>query len=363
MSKKIIIAGGGTGGHIFPAVAIANALKKLSPDVEILFVGANGKMEMEKVPKEGYRIIGLDIAGMNRSNMLKNIFLPFKLLKSMAQAKKVINDFQPNVCVGVGGYASFPILKAAQSKNIPTVIQEQNSFAGKSNKMLGKKAKAIFTGYDGMDKFFPKEKIKYTGNPVRAVIQKINVTREAAYQFFGLNANKKTLFVFGGSLGANSINEALLSCVNNLATNDIQIIWQTGKSFAEKAKTATGHFENVKVFDFLREMEMAYTAADVIVSRAGALSIAELSLVGKPVIFVPYPHAAEDHQTHNAMALVKKGAAKMIKDGEVGEKLYEEVMNIFNDDDAQKSFSKNIKPFARKNADEVIAKEILEQIA
>lgn len=360
MSKRIIIAGGGTGGHIFPAVAIANALKKLRSDVKILFVGANGKMEMEKVPKEGYEIIGLDIAGMNRSNMLKNITLPIKLIKSMSQAKKVIKDFKPDLCVGVGGYASFPILKAAQGQNIPTVIQEQNSFAGKSNKMLGKKAKAIFTAYDGMEKFFPKDKITYTGNPVRSVIQEMSVNKEDAYKFFGLQAAKKTLFVFGGSLGAQSINEALLACIDKVAAKDIQIIWQTGKTFVQDAKVATAELKNVKVFDFLREMEMAYAISDVIVSRAGALSIAELSIVGKPVIFVPYPHAAEDHQTHNAMALVSKNAARIIKDAEVKEKLFTEVMDVFSKEDLQKELAVNLKPFARKNADELIAKQILE---
>ena len=363
MSKRIIIAGGGTGGHIFPAVAIANALKKLSSDVEILFVGANGRMEMEKVPKEGYKIIGLDIAGMNRSNMLKNVFLPIKVLRSLGQAKKVLNDFKPDVCIGVGGYASFPILKTAQQKRTLTVLQEQNSFAGKSNKMLGKKAERIFTGYEGMDKFFPKDKIIYTGNPVRSVIQEMNVSKSEAYSFFDLDANKKTLFVFGGSLGANSINEALLACIDKIAARDIQIVWQTGKAFFAKAKEETAQMTHVKVFDFLREMEMAYAVADVIVSRAGALSIAELSIVGKPVVFVPYPHAAEDHQTHNAMALVNKKAARIIKDSEVSEKLLSEVMDVFNNEHFQKELSDNIKPFARKNADEVIANKILEIIA
>ncbi len=363
MSKRIIIAGGGTGGHIFPAVAIANALKELSSDMEILFVGANGKMEMEKVPKEGYKIIGLDIAGMNRSNMLKNISLPVKLVRSMMQAKKVIKDFKPDVCVGVGGYASFPILRAAQKLNIPTVLQEQNSFAGKSNKILGKKANAIFTGYEGMEKFFPADKIFYTGNPVRSVIQDMNVKKEEAYKFFGLNSDKKTLFVFGGSLGAQSINDALLSSIENIAESDIQIIWQTGKTFYEEAKKETTTLSNVKVFDFLREMEMAYTVADVIVARAGALSIAELSIVGKPVIFVPYPHAAEDHQTHNAMALVNKKAACIIKDSEVDEKLRSEIMEVFQNESLQNTLAENIKPFAKKNADEVIAKQILELAA
>lgn len=361
MSKKrIIIAGGGTGGHIFPAVAIANALKKLSSDVEILFVGAKGKMEMEKVPKEGYEIIGLDIAGMNRSNMLKNVLLPFKIVKSLSQAKKVIKDFKPDVCIGVGGYASFPILKTAQQQNIPTVLQEQNSFAGKSNKILGKKAVRVFTGYQDMDQFFPKERIEYTGNPVRAVIQNMNVNKEEAYTFFDLSPDKKTLFVFGGSLGANSINEALLSCIDQIVQKDIQIIWQTGKPFYQKALEACKEIPQVKVFDFLREMEMAYTLADVIVSRAGALSIAELCLVGKPVVFVPYPYAAEDHQTHNAMTLVNKKAARIIKDDQVEEQLLNEIVALFENQQLRNELAENIKSFARKNADEVIATKILE---
>ena len=360
MSKRIIIAGGGTGGHIFPAVAIANALKKISSEVEILFVGANGKMEMEKVPKEGYKIVGLDIAGMNRSNMLKNISLPVKLAKSMMQARKVIKEFKPDLCVGVGGYASFPILRAAQKQNIPTVIQEQNSFAGKSNKILSKKAKAIFTGYEGMDTFFPKERITYTGNPVRAVIQDMNVDKTEAYKFFGLDPKRKTLFVFGGSLGAQSINEAMLSHCDSFIEKEIQVIWQTGKTFAMEAKERTSAMSNIKVFDFLREMELAYAIADVIVSRAGALSIAELSIVGKPVIFVPYPHAAEDHQTHNAMALVNENAARIIKDDNVLDALFEEVMTILDMEDSELKLAENIKKFAKKNADQVIAKKILE---
>ena len=363
MSKKIIIAGGGTGGHIFPAVAIANALKKLSSDVQILFVGANGKMEMEKVPKEGYEIIGLDIAGMNRSNMLKNVFLPIKLIRSMRQARKVISDFKPDLCVGVGGYASFPILRAAQQKNIPTVLQEQNSFAGKTNKILGRKALKIFTGADNMDKFFPAEKIVYTGNPVRSVIEDMNVSKEAAFKFFNLDAEKRTLFVFGGSLGANSINEALAGSMEQLEAQEIQIIWQTGKLFYEQAKAFADKHSDVRVFDFLRKMEMAYTAADVIVSRAGALSLAELSLVGKPVVFVPYPHAAEDHQTHNAMALVNKKGARMIADNDVNGGLYDELMELFDNTERRTELSKNIKQFARKNADKVIANEILKLVA
>ncbi len=363
MSKKIIIAGGGTGGHIFPAVAIANALKKLDPDVQILFVGANGKMEMEKVPKEGFSIIGLDIAGMNRSNMLRNLFLPIKLIRSMRQARKVIQDFNPDLCVGVGGYASFPILRAAQQKNIPTVLQEQNSYAGKTNKILGKRAKYIFTGYDNMETFFPSDKIIHTGNPVRAVIQEMSVSKAEALEIFKLHPKKRTLFVFGGSLGAKSINEALINDLEQLEAQEIQVIWQTGKPFYAEAKAAAEKYNDIRVFDFLGEMEMAYAAADVIVSRAGALSIAELSIVGKPVVFVPYPHAAEDHQTYNAKALVDKKAARMISNADVDGKLYDVLMEIFEHEELQAELSKNIKPFARKNADEVIATKILELIA
>ncbi len=363
MSKKIIIAGGGTGGHIFPAVAIANALKRAEPTMEILFVGAHGKMEMEKVPKEGFKIVGLDIAGMNRSNMLKNITLPIKLLKSLMAAKNIIKDFKPDVCLGVGGYASFPILSAAQKMGIPTVIQEQNSYAGKSNKILGKKAKKVFTAYENMQSFFTNAAVEQLGNPVRKVIEEMAVEKNEAYSFFGLDSHKKTLFVFGGSLGARSINQALKTQLDAIVETGAQIIWQTGKDFYQEAVQAAEKYQGqVKVYDFLREMEQAYTVADVIVSRAGALSIAELCIVGKPVIFVPYPHASEDHQTHNAMALVNKNAAQIITDSEVNEKLGKQVLNLMADEHAQQTLINNIIALAVKNADDRIANQILEII-
>lgn len=363
MSKKIIIAGGGTGGHIFPAVAIANALKRAEPTMDILFVGANGKMEMEKVPKEGFRIVGLDIAGMNRSNMLKNVTLPIKLLRSLMAAKKIIKDFNPDVCLGVGGYASFPILSAAQKMGIPTVIQEQNSYAGKSNKILGKKAKKVFTAYENMQSFFANATVEQLGNPVRKVIEEMAVDRQEAYSFFGLDATKKTLFVFGGSLGARSINQALKLHIDAIVKTGVQVIWQTGTDFYQEAVQAVEKYQGqVKVFAFLREMEKAYSAADVIVSRAGALSIAELCIAGKPVIFVPYPHASEDHQTHNAMALVNKKAAQIITDSDVNEQLGEQVLALMADENAQQLLAENIKTLAVKNADDRIAKEILELI-
>lgn len=358
---KLIIAGGGTGGHIFPAVAIANAMKRLRPDCEILFVGAKGKMEMEKVPKEGYNIIGLDIAGFNRSSMLKNIFLPFKLLKSLRQAKQVLNDFQPDVAVGVGGYASFPVLYMAQRKGISTLIQEQNSFAGKSNQFLGKKAKAICVSYDHMEKFFPKDRIIRTGNPVRASIAHAHISQVQGKAFFKLTRDSKVVFAFGGSLGAKSINEAIAASLSFFIENNIQLIWQTGTSFFTQAQEASkGHEEYIKVFEFIREMDYAYTAADIIVSRAGASSISELCIVGKPVVFVPFPFASEDHQTHNAMALVKHNAAVMVKDNETKTELIAKVKSLLNDEKQCELMRTNIKQMEVLNADEQIANKLIE---
>jgi UDP-N-acetylglucosamine--N-acetylmuramyl-(pentapeptide) pyrophosphoryl-undecaprenol N-acetylglucosamine transferase len=352
---KIIIAGGGTGGHIFPAVAIANAIKKMCPTADILFVGANGKMEMEKVPKEGYKIIGLDIAGFNRSSLLKNITLPFKILKSFSQAKSIINEFKPNLCIGVGGYASFPLLYMAQRAGVKTLIQEQNSFAGKANKILSKRAVKVCTGYDGMERFFPKEKIVYTGNPVRATITNSVETKSASLHSFELEASKKTIFVFGGSLGAKSINDAVGNNIENIVNENNQLLWQTGTSYFSKAKEIASKYNNVKVYDFIREMNKAYESADVVVARAGALSIAELCIVAKPVIFVPFPHASEDHQTHNAMALVNKEAALIINDADVNNDLPKAINDLANNEILQQQLIKNIKPFAITNADEQIA--------
>lgn len=358
---KLIIAGGGTGGHIFPAVSIANATKQIRPDTDILFVGAKGKMEMEKVPKEGYKIIGLDIAGFNRSSLLKNITLPFKILKSFLQAKKILNEFKPDVVVGVGGFASFPILYMAQQKAISTVLQEQNSFAGKSNKILGRKATAICVAYDNMERFFPKEKIVKTGNPVRQSIANNQIAKEEGIRFFNLNKNKKIIFAFGGSLGAKSINEALLHSFKNIVEENIQLIWQTGTHFFNLAKEATEEFQNsIKVVEFIREMDYAYAAADIIISRAGASSISELSIVGKPVIFVPFPFASEDHQTFNAKALVNQNAALLIADNQAQNELVSKVISLIQDEQTCLKLSKNIKQFAITNADKMIAEKLIE---
>ncbi len=358
---RIIIAGGGTGGHIFPAVAIAHAVQRLQPYAEILFVGALGKMEMEKVPQEGFKIIGLDIAGFNRSSMLKNLMLPFKLMKSAMQARKVIADFQPDAVVGVGGYASFPVLNAAQGKKIPTLIQEQNSFAGKSNKILGKRAATICVAYGDMERFFPKEKIVVTGNPVRQTISGSTITRTEGQAWLGMNPDKKTILIVGGSLGAKSINESIDGGLEALLHEDVQIIWQTGKPYYEKAVQRVKSFEGkVKVFDFIRQMEYAYAAADVVISRAGALAIAELCIVAKPVIFVPYPFAAEDHQTSNAMALVTHGAAQMVKDVDAKMELVPKLRTLLHDHAAQEIMSNALKTIAIRDADMRIAHKVIE---
>lgn len=363
MAHRIIIAGGGTGGHIFPAIAIANAIRKIEPDADILFVGAKGKMEMEKVPQAGYPIEGLEIVGFNRSNMLKNLLLPFKLLKSFGQAKSVIKRFKPDAVVGVGGYASFPILRVAQNMRIPTLIQEQNSYAGKSNKILGQRARVICVAYEGMDKFFPASKLLYTGNPVRAAITQSAVVIEDALRHFGLMPGKPTLFAVGGSLGAKSINEALLPHLAEFVNKDIQLIWQTGKLYYDTAKSAAAPFAtHVKVYDFINVMDFAYKAADAVISRAGALAIAELCVVKKPVIFVPYPFAAEDHQTQNAMSLVNHQAAIMIRDSEAGERLVKEGISLVQNKALMEKLSANIAPLGNTNADMTIARAVLGMI-
>jgi UDP-N-acetylglucosamine--N-acetylmuramyl-(pentapeptide) pyrophosphoryl-undecaprenol N-acetylglucosamine transferase len=361
-SKKIIIAGGGTGGHIFPAIAIANAIKQQQPATQFLFVGANGKMEMEKVPQAGYDIKGIDIAGFNRSNILKNIGLPFKLAKSFLQVKKIFRVFQPDAVIGVGGYSSFPVLRFAQSKSIPTFIHESNSFAGKSNILLGKKATQIFVASSGMEQFFPAEKIMITGNPVRAVIANSKVTKAEGLQFFKLKGSSKTIFVTGGSLGAKSINEAIAKDIGLFIKNDMQLIWQTGKPFADHAKTLCKGIDSIYTCDFLKEMEYAFAAADVVISRSGAMAIAELSILNKPTVFVPYPFAAEDHQTVNAMHLVNHHAAKMIKDSEVNEKLVMTAIELAYDLQLQQTFKTNIGKLAMQDVDATIAQEILSKI-
>ncbi|HEX3024411.1 MAG TPA: undecaprenyldiphospho-muramoylpentapeptide beta-N-acetylglucosaminyltransferase [Chitinophagaceae bacterium] len=359
----IIIAGGGTGGHIFPAIAIANAIKQLQPNIEILFVGANGKMEMEKVPQAGYRIKGIDIAGFNRSSLIKNIGLPFKLIKSFFQVRKIINSFKPVAVIGVGGYSSFPVLKYAQSKNIKTFIHESNSFAGKSNIMLAKNATMIFVASDGMQKFFPKDKIVVTGNPVRKSIAESKITKSEAINFFGLDENKKTLFVVGGSLGAKSINDVIAAHLSEIEKLNVQLIWQIGKNNSAAYLNNAKEFKNVFASEFIKEMEMAYAAADTVISRSGAMSVTELCVSGKAVVFVPFPHAAEDHQTSNAKNLVDKNAALMVKDSEAKEKLFSVAIELLFDDAMQQQLKQNIKLLAVNNADEIIAEEIVLSIS
>ncbi|HMU47231.1 MAG TPA: undecaprenyldiphospho-muramoylpentapeptide beta-N-acetylglucosaminyltransferase [Chitinophagaceae bacterium] len=362
MGKRVIIAGGGTGGHIFPAIAIARALKRRDDTIEILFVGAKGRMEMEKIPQAGFKIEGLDIAGFNRSSLIKNIGLPFKLIKSFFKVNSIIRQFKPDAVIGVGGYSSFPVLKVAQRKGIPTFIHESNSFAGKSNMMLGKKATKIFTGTDGMEKFFPKEKILVTGNPVRSEIVRSTVTRSEGMRFFSLDESKRTVLVVGGSLGAKSINEAIDKGLDDLINADIQLIWQTGKPYAEKGKARAVNIKSVWVNDFISQMEYAYAAADIVVSRSGAIALAELCVAKKPVLFVPYPFAAEDHQTANAMQLVKKKAALMVKDSEAMDKLVFMTIELAKDTGIQEELRNNIGRLAITNADELVANEILKVI-
>ncbi|MBC7829428.1 MAG: undecaprenyldiphospho-muramoylpentapeptide beta-N-acetylglucosaminyltransferase [Chitinophagaceae bacterium] len=358
---RVIIAGGGTGGHIFPAIAIANALKKNAPGIGILFIGANGKMEMEKVPQAGFNIKGIDIEGFNRSSLIKNIGLPFKIIKSMFQVRSILNSFKPDAVIGVGGYSSFPVLRYAQGKRIPTFIHEANSFAGKTNILLGKKATKIFVATDAMEKFFPADKIMITGNPVRTAILK-NKNREESINHFGLDPAKKTVLASGGSLGAKGINEAIEADLDEFEKNDVQLIWQTGKPFAEKARSLTAGKKNIWTNDFITQMEYAYGAADVVISRAGAMAIAELCVVQKPVVFVPFPFAAENHQTVNAEKLVSKNAGLMIKDNESKQKLVNTVIDLVKDESRQQQLKENIAKLAITDADEIVAKEILKVI-
>ncbi len=362
MSKRIVIAGGGTGGHIFPAIAIANAIKKMEPQTEFLFVGAKGKMEMEKVPQAGFKIEGLDITGFNRSSLIKNIGLPFKLGKSFFQVRQIFRSFQPTAVIGVGGYSSFPVLRFAQSKGIKTFIHESNSFAGKTNMMLAKKATRVFTASNGMEHFFPAQKIVVTGNPVRSSISQSTVTREEGIQFFGLDAAKKTILSVGGSLGAKSINEAIDTHIEEFEKNGLQLIWQTGKPYAAKGKERAAGRNNIWVNDFIMQMENAYAAADMVISRSGAIAIAELCVVKKPAVFVPFPYAAEDHQTVNAQNLVNKNAGIMIEDSEALDKLVPAIISLSRDVEKQNELKNNISKLGIINADEVIAKEILKLI-
>jgi UDP-N-acetylglucosamine--N-acetylmuramyl-(pentapeptide) pyrophosphoryl-undecaprenol N-acetylglucosamine transferase len=363
MSKRIIIGGGGTGGHIFPAIAIADAIKSIAPETQILFVGANHKLEMEKVPEAGYEIIGLPVAGLQRRLTYKNLTFVFKLLSSMIRSARIIKNFKPDLVLGVGGYASGPILKAATRKNIPIVIQEQNSYAGLTNRLLSRKAAKIFVAYEGMEKFFSKDCIVFTGNPIRQDINELVNKSDEAWRFFGLNKAKTTVLIIGGSLGARTINESILTKIDKLPEN-LQILWQTGKLYADEIlkDSLISKNENVKVMPFIKKMNLAYSVADIIVSRAGAGTISELSIVGKPVILIPSPNVAEDHQTKNAMALVEKNAALCIKDHDAGEKLVDEVIRLSGDQKLMNSLSANIKKMALPNSAKKIAEEILKMI-
>lgn len=362
MKHKFIISGGGTGGHIFPAISIANALKKRLPDAEILFVGALGRMEMERVPAAGYPIEGLPISGLDRKNKLRNVNVLWNLLLSLVLARQIIRRFKPDVVIGVGGYASAPTLRAASAFGVPTVLQEQNSYAGVTNKLLAKKAKRICVAYEGMEKFFPKDKIVLTGNPVRQDLFSIAQKTKEAFQFFGLDPKKKTILVVGGSLGARTINQSIIGGLESLAKTDVQIIWQTGKFYIDNARKATESFAspNLLVTDFVSRMDLAYSIADLVVSRAGASSISELCLLAKPVILVPSPNVAEDHQTQNALALVRKDAAIMIRDCDAKEHLVAKALELIINDAELKRLSENILKLAEKNSADRIAEEIIQ---
>ncbi|PJJ75190.1 UDP-N-acetylglucosamine-N-acetylmuramylpentapeptide N-acetylglucosamine transferase [Thermoflavifilum aggregans] len=368
-AARIIISGGGTGGHIFPAIAIARALQQLEPDIQVLFVGAKGKMEMEKVPQAGYPIRALDIKGMDRSSWWKNITLPYFILKSILQARHILHDFKPHAVIGVGGYASFPILFAAQQAGIDTYIQEQNSFAGKANQWLAKKATRIFVAFDGMEKFFPKEKIVVTGNPVRQDILSENISKADACRFFELDPQRPVVLVVGGSQGARSINRAIQQNIELLISHHIQVIWQTGKldfeniqQFIQSKAAQARYLSQIKLMPFVQDMAKAYAAADVVVSRAGAIAIAELCVMQKPAILVPFPFAAEDHQTHNARMLVEKQAAWMIADAEAQEKLVHVIIDLCTDEEKRISLSEHIGRLAIRNADQRIAATILQDL-
>ncbi|MBQ5981512.1 MAG: undecaprenyldiphospho-muramoylpentapeptide beta-N-acetylglucosaminyltransferase [Prevotella sp.] len=360
---KIIISGGGTGGHIFPAISIANAIKKKVPEAEILFVGAEGRMEMQRVPAAGYEIKGLPICGFDRKNLLKNISVLFKIWKSQRMAKKIIKDFKPMAAVGVGGYASGPTLNQCAAMGIPCLIQEQNSYAGVTNKLLAKKAEKICVAYEGMERFFPADKIILTGNPVRQAILDTKLTREEAIKQFGLDPSKKTILFVGGSLGARTINESILRHLELLENGDVQVIWQTGKYYsaqiAEELKKANKEYHMLKVTDFISDMGAAYKAADLVISRSGASSISEFCLIGKPVILVPSPNVAEDHQTKNTMALVNKDAALYVKDAEAPDTLLQLAINTVKDASRLSSLSENIKKLGLKDSADIIADEVI----
>ncbi len=370
---KVIISGGGTGGHIFPAISIANAFKARFPDAEILFVGADDRMEMERVPAAGYKIVGLPVSGFDRSQLFKNVKVMNRLLKSLRMAKKIIRDFKPNIVIGVGGYASGPVLWVASRSGIPTLIQEQNSYAGVTNKLLAKRANKICVAYDSMEKFFPANKITLTGNPIRKDLllfasennPDVSKIKSEAYDFFSLTSEKKTILVIGGSLGARTINNSIQNHLDKLMEAGIQLIWQTGRFYYAEARDHLKPYEGmpVRCSDFINRMDYAYTVADLVISRAGAGTISELCLLGKPAILVPSPNVAEDHQTKNALALVQKDAAVLIPDRDAEKQLVPKALELINDDERLHTLSKNIMLLAQAASDERIVDEIERIIA
>ncbi len=362
--KKIIISGGGTGGHIFPAVAIADGLKRRLGNAEILFIGAKGRMEMEKVPAAGYTIEGLWISGIQRKLTLKNLSFPFKLISSIMKARRIIRRFKPDVAIGTGGYASGPMLRVASRRGIPSLIQEQNSFPGITNRILSRTVNKICVAFEGMEKYFPSSNIVITGNPVRKDIIEMKGKKDEGLRFFGLRENLKTILVVGGSQGARSVNQALATHLDEILASDVQIIWQCGRSFHELAvETANSltasRAEQVKVFDFISRMDLAYTVADIVLSRAGAIAISELCIAGNPLVLVPLPTAAEDHQTKNAMALKEKDAALVIRDDELDEKLSMTLLSLLKDEGRQKVMRENILKLAKPDATEKIVDEVI----
>ncbi len=362
--ERVIISGGGTGGHIFPAIAIADEIKRRNPNVDILFVGALGKMEMEKVPEAGYAIEGLEIVGFQRKFTFSNFLLPFKIVKSLLKARRILKSFKPQVVIGVGGYASGPTLKAATLLKLPTLVQEQNSFPGKTNKILAKSVTKLCVAYDGLERFFPQEKIVFTGNPTRKEMVSITGKKEEGYAFYDFDSSKKTLLIIGGSLGARTLNESVINKLDELKSSGVQVLWQCGKLYHEQltAQLSSTELGSIKMVQFIQRMDLAYAIADVVISRAGAISVSELCLVRKPTILVPSPNVAEDHQTKNAMALVDKNAAVLVKDADAKEALIPTALDLLADTSRQAELSKQIETLGRPNATSDIV-DVIEQIA